>query len=136
MIPTVASRHPLWEDRTENRSGRSVLDRGFALDHGKEALATTVLEAKPDVVLKMPSDSPWPFVLTVVMSVFFTALLLQAWWIGGISVAGLLLVRRRLALAAARTGADRRSRAMSEATLQRRRCRRAVPVTKPAAGSA
>jgi len=91
VIPTVASRHPLWEDRMENLSGRSVFDRGLALDHGKEALATTVLDAKADVVLKMPGDSPWPFALTVVMSVFFTALLVQAWWIGGISVGGLLL---------------------------------------------
>ena len=74
-----------------NRSGRTVLDRGLALDHGKEALATTVLEARPDLVLKMPDDSPWPFALTVVMSVFFTALLVQAWWVGGVSVVGLLL---------------------------------------------
>jgi cytochrome c oxidase subunit 1/cytochrome c oxidase subunit I+III len=91
VIPTVATRQPLWEDRTQGRSSRTVLDRGLALDHGKEALATTVLEAKPDVVLKMPDDSPWPFALTVMMSAFFTGLLLQAWWFGGISAAGLLL---------------------------------------------
>ena len=33
----------------------------------------------------------WPFALTVMMSAFFTGLLLQAWWFGGISAAGLLL---------------------------------------------
>ena len=91
VIPTVASRHPLWEDRMDNRSGRSVLDRGLALDDGKEALATTVLEARPDAVLKMPGDSPWPFALAAMMSVFFSALLSQSWWIGAASIIGLMV---------------------------------------------
>jgi cytochrome c oxidase subunit 1/cytochrome c oxidase subunit I+III len=63
-----------------------MLDRGFVLDHGKEALATTVLDAEPDVILKMPDDSPWPFILTVAMSAGFTAMLLQSWW--AVSIAG------------------------------------------------
>jgi cytochrome c oxidase subunit 1/cytochrome c oxidase subunit I+III len=86
LLPAVASRHPLWEDRLGEGSGRSMLDRGFVLDHGKEALATTVLDAEPDVILKMPDDSPWPFILTVAMSAGFTAMLLQSWW--AVSIAG------------------------------------------------
>ena len=93
LIPAVASRHPLWEDRMENRSGRTMLDRGLALDHGKEALATTVLDAEPDVILKMPDDSPWPFIADRRDERCFTALLLQSWWIGRLSVAGLLPLR-------------------------------------------
>ncbi|HEX4298370.1 MAG TPA: cytochrome c oxidase subunit I [Devosia sp.] len=104
VIPTIESRHPLWEDRLQPGGDRSVLDRGLALDRGKEALATTVLEARPDVVLKMPDDSPWPFALTVAMSVLFTALLLHGWWVGMASalvlfacVLGWLWPSRRLA---------------------------------------
>jgi cytochrome c oxidase subunit 1/cytochrome c oxidase subunit I+III len=80
LIPAVASRHPLWEDRLGEGSGRSMLDRGFALDHGKEALATTPLDAEPDAILRMPEDSPWPFLLTAAMSIGFAALLIRTWW--------------------------------------------------------
>jgi len=90
LIPLIASRHPLWEDRLQEGSGRSVLDRGFTLDHGKEALATTVLDAEPDVILKMPADTVTPFVLTVMLSAAFTALLVQSWWM--LALAGMLIL--------------------------------------------
>jgi cytochrome c oxidase subunit 1/cytochrome c oxidase subunit I+III len=80
LIPAVASRHPLWEERLQEGSGRSMLDRGFVLDHGKETLATTVIDAEPDVILKMPEDSPWPFILTLAMSALFTGMLVRNWW--------------------------------------------------------
>jgi cytochrome c oxidase subunit 1/cytochrome c oxidase subunit I+III len=89
VLPTLASRHPLWEERL-GIAPRSVLDRGFVLDHGKQALATTVLDARPDVILEMPADSPWPFIVTVALSLGFTALLLEAWWLGGLAVLVLL----------------------------------------------
>ncbi|HVX81467.1 MAG TPA: cytochrome c oxidase subunit I [Devosiaceae bacterium] len=78
LIPAVASRHPLWEERLGEGSGRSMLDRGFVLDHGKETLATTVIDAEPDIILKMPEDSPWPFITTIVITGFFTGLLLRS----------------------------------------------------------
>jgi cytochrome c oxidase subunit 1/cytochrome c oxidase subunit I+III len=90
VVPTIASGQPLWEGRTEKPTTRSVLDRGYALDRGKQALATTALEAKPDLVLSMPRDTPLPFLLTVALSVGFTGALLQAWWIVGIAGAGVL----------------------------------------------
>jgi cytochrome c oxidase subunit 1/cytochrome c oxidase subunit I+III len=49
--------------------------------HGKEALATTFLDAEPDAILKMPEDSPAPFLVTIAMSVFFTALLMKLAWL-------------------------------------------------------
>jgi cytochrome c oxidase subunit 1/cytochrome c oxidase subunit I+III len=55
-----------------------MLDRGFVLDHGKETLATTVIDAEPDIILKMPEDSPWPFITTIVIAGFFTGLLLRS----------------------------------------------------------
>jgi cytochrome c oxidase subunit 1/cytochrome c oxidase subunit I+III len=45
-----------------------------------------MLDAEPAVILKMPGDSPWPFLLTLAMSAGFIALLGQSWW--GIAGAG------------------------------------------------
>ncbi|HVW93763.1 MAG TPA: cytochrome c oxidase subunit I [Devosia sp.] len=90
LIPAVASRHPLWEDRLQEGSGRSQLDRGFVLDDGKETLATTVLDAEPDIILKMPEDSPWPFITALVMCALFTGMLLQSVWVS--AAAGVLIL--------------------------------------------
>lgn len=89
VVPGVASRHPLWEDRLHEGSGRSTVDYGLSLANGKEALATTVLDGEPDVILKMPEDSPMPFLATVAMGVGFSGLLLHWWWMaagGGIAM--------------------------------------------------
>jgi cytochrome c oxidase subunit 1/cytochrome c oxidase subunit I+III len=110
LIPAVASRHPLWAGRLGAGSGRSMLDRGLVLDHGKEALATTMLDAEPDVILKMPEDSPWPFILTLAFGAVFTAMLVESWWttaVAGVAVAvclGFWLWPRRRLLQVARIG--------------------------------
>jgi cytochrome c oxidase subunit 1/cytochrome c oxidase subunit I+III len=84
VIPQLASRHPLWETRLHEGVGESQLHRGMVLDKGKEALATTFLDAAPDAILKMPEDSPAPFVVTLAMSAFFVGLLLQMWWLAAV----------------------------------------------------
>ena len=63
VIPIIASREPLWEDRLQEQEDRSSLNTGLVLDHGREALATTALDAEPDVILKMPEDTPLPLLL-------------------------------------------------------------------------
>ena len=46
VIPTVASRHPLWEERLGSDAGAlSSLDRGMLLERGKETIATSALDA-------------------------------------------------------------------------------------------
>ncbi|HLJ22044.1 MAG TPA: cbb3-type cytochrome c oxidase subunit I, partial [Stellaceae bacterium] len=87
VIPMVASRHPLWEDRLEGM-GRSRIDRGFALDAGRETLGTSVLDGEPDAILKMPEESYAPLFLALALAVFFSALLARVWWLAG---AGLVL---------------------------------------------
>ncbi|GLU32063.1 cytochrome c oxidase subunit I [Trinickia caryophylli] len=83
VLPTVASRHPLWEGRMEGEhpvgSPRSRTDEGYLLDQGREALGTTALEASPYVILKMPEDSYAPFLLGVFSALFFAALAFLAW---------------------------------------------------------
>jgi cytochrome c oxidase subunit 1/cytochrome c oxidase subunit I+III len=74
VIPLIASRHPLWEDRLQETE-RSSLERGFRLEEGRETLATTVMDAEPDLILKMPGDSYAPLALSVSLAVLFVGLL-------------------------------------------------------------
>jgi cytochrome c oxidase subunit I len=95
VIPHVASRHPLWEDRLEETEARSSLDKGYLLDHGRETIGTTPLDGDIDLILKMPEDSYAPFALTVAISAFFVALLLHWWWLaaaGGLLTVGAIMV--------------------------------------------
>src|SRR5665811_1346291 len=61
VIPVIASRHPLWEDRIASDEQRSSLLRGYRLDHGRETMGTTPIHAHPDLILRMPGDSYAPF---------------------------------------------------------------------------
>jgi heme/copper-type cytochrome/quinol oxidase subunit 1 len=89
VIPTIASRHPLWESRLDENGVLSSLDRGMLLDSGKETVGTSALDAAPDMVLEMPEDSFAPVVLTAGMGVLFVGLLLKNWTtvVVGITVA-------------------------------------------------
>jgi heme/copper-type cytochrome/quinol oxidase subunit 1 len=80
VIPTVASRHPLWEDRLNESAVHSTIRRGMALDHGKESIATTGLDAEPDLIQKMPEDSAAPLLLALALTAVFTGMLLHSWW--------------------------------------------------------
>jgi cytochrome c oxidase subunit 1/cytochrome c oxidase subunit I+III len=75
----VASRHPLWESRLDDDRIVSSLDRGMLLDTGKEALATTALDAAPDMILEMPKDSFAPVLLAGGLAILFVGLLLKVW---------------------------------------------------------
>ena len=41
VIPTVASRHPLWESRMTGQTGERTTAEGFLLDDGRETIGTT-----------------------------------------------------------------------------------------------
>ncbi|WP_255453605.1 cytochrome c oxidase subunit I [Novosphingobium sp. Gsoil 351] len=92
IIPVVASRHPLWEDRLEGGDERSVFAEGFLLDRGKETLAVTPLDGEPDVILKMPGDSLLPVFLSLALFVTFGGMLLLSPWIGGLGMLAVLVV--------------------------------------------
>ena len=92
VIPLIASRHPLWEDRLDETGDRSILHEGYLLDQGKETLAVTPLDGQPDVILKMPGDSWLPFALSLALLVFFLGALFQAGTIAGLGGAGALVV--------------------------------------------
>jgi len=93
VIPVVASRHPLWEERLESPE-RSSLSRGYLLNHGRETLATTVLDAEPDLILEMPGDSYGPLALALGLGVLFVGLILHSgpWAVIGILATALAIL--------------------------------------------
>jgi hypothetical protein len=84
VIPTVASRHPLWEDQLNEGEARSRLQEGFLLDRGRETVGTTPLDAEPNLILEMPGDSLAPLILAIGLSVLFAGALAHAWWVAGL----------------------------------------------------
>jgi cytochrome c oxidase subunit 1/cytochrome c oxidase subunit I+III len=86
VIPTVGSRHPLWEDRLgEKTAQQSHPHAGLVLDHGREAIGTDPLDATPDIILKMPSDSLAPLVLSIVVTFVFVGLVAHWWWLAALA---------------------------------------------------
>ena len=48
---------------------------------GEPAPLYAVLDAEPDVILRMPGDSPAPLLLTIGLSGALGALVLHRWWV-------------------------------------------------------
>ncbi|HEY6830215.1 MAG TPA: cbb3-type cytochrome c oxidase subunit I, partial [Gemmatimonadaceae bacterium] len=90
-IPIVHSRHPLWDDRMNEGSGRSVIDSGPILDEGRDTFGTTPLDAEPDEILRMPEDSVWPFVLALSILVIAYGLLFGLIGLSAIGAIGLFV---------------------------------------------
>jgi cytochrome c oxidase subunit 1/cytochrome c oxidase subunit I+III len=87
VIPIVASRYPLWEDGMDEPQGasRSSVGTGMLLDQGRETIGTSVLDAEPEVILRMPGDSYAPLLLALGMTALLVAMLLHSRWGCGIS---------------------------------------------------
>jgi cytochrome c oxidase subunit I+III len=74
-IPTVRSRHPVW-DQAELRGGDQPVEAGGrALDEAHVTLSTSLLDARPEAVIHMPHESAYPLVLATSLLVFFFGLL-------------------------------------------------------------
>ncbi|MEO6092798.1 MAG: cytochrome c oxidase subunit I [Novosphingobium sp.] len=92
VIPLVASRHPLWEERIGDTGEKSLFAEGFLLDRGKETLAVTPLDGEPDVILKMPGDSWLPFALSVALMPLFGGLLLHSTLLAALGALATLVI--------------------------------------------
>ena len=92
VIPTIASRHPLWEEDLNDTRHRSHVHRGYELSDHHETIGTTTVDAVPDIILKMPSPSLTPLLLALALSALFVGLLLHAWWMVGAAGAAILAV--------------------------------------------
>jgi hypothetical protein len=91
VIPALASRSPLWEAQLQEEPYRSQLGKGMALDHAKEVVATTTLDAQPEAILRMPEDSLMPLLLALALTVLFAGLIVKLWWLVLVSLAAGLL---------------------------------------------
>ncbi|MBV8784588.1 MAG: cbb3-type cytochrome c oxidase subunit I, partial [Gammaproteobacteria bacterium] len=87
VIPTVTSRHPLWEGRLSAPGPHSALKEGMLLEQRREALATTPVDAQPDMILEMPEDTAAPLVLALGLSVTCVGMLRTSGWLFGVGLA-------------------------------------------------
>jgi cytochrome c oxidase subunit 1/cytochrome c oxidase subunit I+III len=86
VVPVVTSKEPVW-DQPELADGGDPA-KGYALDDGHTTLSTSLMDATPQALVHMPHGSPWPFMLSIAMLVFFYAVLLEAW---SAAIAGFVL---------------------------------------------
>ena len=92
VIPVVRSAYPNW-DREDREADRARLRRGeLVFDEGHETPAATVVDAVPDEVLEMPSESPLPLVLSVCTAGLFVMLLVRHYVVAGVFALLALLV--------------------------------------------
>jgi cytochrome c oxidase subunit I len=91
VLPSVGSRHPLWEDRLQEGEHSSAVDQGPELAEGRETLGVTPLDAEPSEVLAMPQDSLFPFLLALSMLAAFYGLLTGIWALAIVSGAGVII---------------------------------------------
>ncbi len=88
-IPTVRSRHPLWDDYDEE------YDPGDqrVWDQGRLTVATSVLDAAPQALSKMPQDTMTPLYLTLALTLFFGGIAAANLWIAlAGAIAGLIVM--------------------------------------------
>jgi cytochrome c oxidase subunit 1/cytochrome c oxidase subunit I+III len=81
VIPTVTSPYPMWDEQDRELDNRR-LERGEGvLGLGHRTPGTTVQDARPDEVLKMPAHSIWPLVTAMALAGVFVMLLLGHYFI-------------------------------------------------------
>jgi len=76
-IPTVITRHPLWDayEEEEDPRGERVLDQD------RLTLSSTWLDAEPTAVARMPEDTIIPLLLALGLFVIFGAITFQRMWV-------------------------------------------------------
>jgi len=76
-IPTVVSRHPLWDDHEEEEDPRDER----ILDQGRLTLATTPLDGRLFGIARMPEDTVTPLLANLALTLIFVALILKSLWV-------------------------------------------------------
>jgi cytochrome c oxidase subunit I+III len=91
VIPRVTSPYPNW-DRADRAADPPRLELGdLTLEGGHETPASSVVDARLDEILEMPSESIWPITLAVCVTLVFVMLLLAHFAIAGLLAAAALL---------------------------------------------
>jgi cytochrome c oxidase subunit I+III len=88
-IPTVRSREPVW-DQPELRGGNQPpVEGGHPMAGGHITASTSLLDAKPQAIVHMPHGSPWPFYLSLALTLLFAGILVSSLML---SLAGVVTV--------------------------------------------
>lgn len=76
-IPTVASRHPLWDEHEEEEDPEGLR----ILDQGRFTLSTSWLDGHTEAIAQMPEDTPLPFITSLAITLVFVAVILNWLWV-------------------------------------------------------
>ncbi len=76
-IPTVRTRHPLWDEHDEEYDPRDER----ILDQGRLTLATSWLDAEPQAIARMSEDTITPLLLALGLTAVFVGLVLILLWL-------------------------------------------------------
>jgi heme/copper-type cytochrome/quinol oxidase subunit 1 len=87
-IPTVVTRHPLWDDHVEEADPRGER----VLNGGRFTLSTTAVDAAPVALARMPEDTITPVLAALALTGLFAALLARQLWLAAIAAAATLAV--------------------------------------------
>lgn len=88
-IPTVASRHPLWDEHEEEADP----DNRRVLADGKQVLATSSIDAIDGSIAQMPEETILPLITALLLLGLSLSLVFsELWWAGGFTLATLLAV--------------------------------------------
>ena len=71
-LPAVASRDPLWGPKVANAREPAALATAW-----RQTTATSALEARPELFLRMPGDSIWPALAAAALLALFGAILFR-----------------------------------------------------------
>ncbi|HET6520541.1 MAG TPA: cbb3-type cytochrome c oxidase subunit I, partial [Geminicoccaceae bacterium] len=85
-VPIIRSRYPLWDQENfldDVDKGRFLLPD--APDLRRETIITTVVDARPIQVLRVPGPSWWPLLSAVATGGFFIGATFHFWWTTGVS---------------------------------------------------
>lgn len=85
-VPIIKSRYPLWQQENfldDVDNGRFLIPD--APDMRRETIITSVIDAKPIQVLRVPGPSWWPLLTAVATGGFFIAATFHAWLLTGLS---------------------------------------------------
>jgi cytochrome c oxidase subunit 1/cytochrome c oxidase subunit I+III len=83
VIPTVSSAYAAWDLDDRRRDAELLARRERTLEEGHQAQATSVLDAEPEEIVHMPSESWYPLLVAVVLAGLFSMLLLQHYVVAG-----------------------------------------------------
>ena len=87
-IPTVASRHPLWDEHDEEED---PCDERI-LDQGRLTLTTSALDGITVAIARMPEDSIAPLLASLALTLLFVALILKWLWVALAAIVLLVIV--------------------------------------------